>query len=48
MLAREAGICLEELLRTGVADWLDRPAPDFAEVSAYILEKNRELYCRLA
>ena len=47
-LAREAGVSPEELLRVGVEEWLSRPGRDFAEAAAYVLQKNRELYRRLA
>lgn len=47
-LAREAGVSPEQLLRAGVEEWLSRPGRDFAEAAAYVLQKNRELYRRLA
>jgi len=47
-LAREAGVSPEQLLRVGVEGWLSRPGRDFAEAAAYVLQKNRELYRRLA
>lgn len=47
-LAREAGVSPEELLRDGIGRWLTQPERDFAEAAAYVLEKNRELYRRLA
>jgi transposase-like protein len=47
-LAREAGVSPEQLLRAGVEEWLNRPGRDFAEAAAYVLQKNRELYRRLA
>jgi antitoxin FitA len=47
-LAREAGISPEELLRVGIEEWLDRPIRNFSDAAAYVLEKNRELYRRLA
>ncbi|MGZ3489070.1 MAG: ribbon-helix-helix protein, CopG family [Isosphaeraceae bacterium] len=47
-LAREAGISPEQLLSAGVEEWLTRPGRDFAEAAAYVLQKNRELYRRLA
>ncbi len=47
-LAREAGISPEQLLRDGVEQWLSRPSREFAEAAAYVLQKNRELYRRLA
>jgi predicted transcriptional regulator len=47
-LARGAGVSPEQLLRAGVEEWLTRPGRDFTEAAAYVLEKNRELYRRLA
>jgi len=47
-LAREAGISPEQLLSAGVEEWLSRPGRDFAEAAAYVSQKNRELYRRLA
>src|SRR4051812_25780602 len=47
-LASEAGVSPEELLRDGAREWLTRPGCDFAAAAAYVLEKNRELYRRLA
>ncbi len=47
-LAEEAGVSPEQLLRDGIEAWLRRPGRDFAEAAAYVLEKNRELYRRLA
>jgi antitoxin FitA len=47
-LADEAGVAPEELLRASVEQWLKHPKDDFARAAAYILEKNAELYRRLA
>jgi hypothetical protein len=47
-MAREAGVPAEQLLRISVEEWLDRPDRDFQEAAAYVLDKNRELYRRLA
>lgn len=47
-LAQEAGISPEELLRASVREWLAHPKQDFAEAAAYVLQKNAELYRRLA
>jgi hypothetical protein len=47
-LAREAGVSPKQLLRAGVEEWLSRPGREFAEAAAYVLQKNRELYRRLA
>ncbi|MFN8497295.1 MAG: DNA-binding protein [Anaerolineae bacterium] len=38
----------EELARAGVEDLLTRPDEDFDRVVAYVLNKNAELYRRLA
>ncbi|QDV38748.1 DNA-binding protein [Tautonia plasticadhaerens] len=46
--AREAGTTPEQLLRAGIAEWLARPRDDFSEAAEYVLEKNAELYRRLA
>ncbi len=46
--AREAGISPEQLLRSGVQEWLARPGQDFGSAATYVLQKNRELYRRLA
>jgi antitoxin FitA len=47
-LAAEAGVPPERLLRAGLEEWLSRPDTKFDEAAQYILEKNRELYRRLA
>jgi hypothetical protein len=47
-LVGEAGVTPEELLRTGVEQWLARPGSDFAEAAAYVLKKNAELDRRLS
>jgi hypothetical protein len=47
-VAKQEGISPEELARAGLEDWLTRPGPDFLEAAKYVLEKNRELYRRLA
>jgi antitoxin FitA len=46
--AKEAGVSPEQLLRDGVEEWLTRSGLDFATAALYVLEKNRELYRRLA
>ncbi|MFN8483298.1 MAG: DNA-binding protein [Anaerolineae bacterium] len=38
----------EELARVGVEDLLARPDEDFDRAAAYVLNKNAELYRRLA
>jgi hypothetical protein len=38
----------EELARAGLEDWLRQPREDFVQAARYVLEKNAELYKRLA
>jgi antitoxin FitA len=47
-LAKEAQIAPEELLRISVEEWLSRPKDDFTRAANYVLQKNAELYRRLA
>jgi hypothetical protein len=47
-MAQAAGTTPDELLRASVEEWLARPQRDFSEAAAYVLEKNAELYRRLA
>jgi antitoxin FitA len=47
-LARKAGVSPEELLRASLEEWLSKPQEDFARAASYVLQKNRELYRRLA
>jgi hypothetical protein len=46
--AEQAGLTLEEFLRRSVEQLLDRPDEQFRQAAAYVLEKNAELYRRLA
>jgi predicted transcriptional regulator len=46
--AQRAGVSPEELARAGLSDWLGRPRDDFDAAVRFVLEKNRELYRRLA
>lgn len=46
--AEQAGLHPEEYLRRRVEQLLDRPDEQFREAAAYVLEKNAELYRRLA
>jgi predicted transcriptional regulator len=46
--AREAGTTPEQLIRAGIDEWLSRPRGDFTDAAEYVLEKNAELYRRLA
>ena len=47
-LAQKNGVTAEDLLRSSVEDWLNHPKSDFAQASSYVLQKNAELYRRLA
>ena len=47
-VAAREGVPPEELARVGLGDWLLRPRPDYLEAARFVLEKNRELYRRLA
>jgi predicted DNA-binding protein len=47
-LADQAGLSPEEYLRRRVESWLDATDTDFLEAARYVLEKNDELYRRLA
>jgi hypothetical protein len=47
-LAQEAKLEPEELLRASVEEWLSRPQDCFARAANYVLQKNEDLYRRLA
>lgn len=47
-LAEQAGISPEEFLKRRVEFLLDQPDEEFKAITERILEKNRELYRRLA
>jgi hypothetical protein len=47
-LAQRAGVSPEELARAGLEDWLRQPREDFVQAARYVLQKNAELYRRLA
>jgi antitoxin FitA len=47
-IAAEAGVAPEHLVCAGLAEWLSRSDTSFAEAVEYVLNKNRELYRRLA
>lgn len=47
-LAEQAGISPEEFLNRRVEFLLDQPDEEFKAITERILEKNRELYRRLA
>ena len=46
--ARDAGISPEQLVQAEIADWLNRQDREFVNAAAYVVEKNAELYRRLA
>ena len=46
--ATQAGLTPEEFLRRRVEQLLDRPDDQFRQAANYVLEKNAELYRRLA
>lgn len=49
---REVALALKvdakELAKAAITDFMSRPADDFERAVRYVLEKNRELYRRLA
>jgi hypothetical protein len=47
-LARVHGISVEALLCASIEDWLSSPKSDFTQAAEYVLQKNAELYRRLA
>jgi antitoxin FitA len=47
-LARVHGITTEVLLKASLEDWLNLQKSDFVNAADYVLEKNAELYRRLA
>ncbi len=47
-IADQYHIAPEELLRAGIEDLLSRPQSDLRMAIEYVLEKNTELYMRLA
>lgn len=46
--AEQAGLTPEEFLRRRVERLLDQPDEQFLQAAAYVLQKNAELYRRLA
>ena len=46
-VARKSGVPLDELLRRLTGEYLDR-SESFDEAARYVLQKNAELYRRLA
>jgi hypothetical protein len=47
-MAQANNISPEELLRATIEDWLNYPKSDFEQAANYVLQKNAELYRRLA
>jgi predicted DNA-binding protein len=47
-LAHKAGATPEELVQASVEKWLSKQKEDFTHAAEYVLEKNAELYQRLA
>jgi len=47
-LAKAQNVSLEELLCVGIDDWLSSSRSDFTKAASYVLQKNTELYKRLA
>lgn len=46
--ASKANVSPEQLVQMSVEEWLQRPNDDFASAASYVLQKNAELYRRLA
>lgn len=46
--ARHLNVDPKELAKAAINDLVSRPAGDFEQAAGYVLEKNRELYRRLA
>lgn len=47
-MSMKIGVTPEELLRANVEEWLDEQKSDMSQASEYVLDKNQELYRRLA
>lgn len=47
-LATVHGIAIEVLLKASLDDWLNLQKGDFVTAADYVLQKNAELYQRLA
>jgi predicted transcriptional regulator len=47
-VARELNVDANELAKAAINDLVSRPADDFDRAVRYVLDKNRELYRRLA
>jgi antitoxin FitA len=48
LLAQQSQISPEDLLSANIEDWLTRPRDEFIQAASYVLQKNAELYRRLA
>lgn len=48
LLAEQSGLEPEEFLRLRVEQLLDRKSIEFRKAAAYVMQKNAELYRRLA
>jgi len=46
--AQRLGVEPQALATAAVVDLLNRETPDFGQAAEYVLQKNRELYRRLA
>lgn len=47
-LAQDSQVTPEDLLRASIIEWLSEPENEFTQAAKYILNKNAELYRRLA
>jgi predicted transcriptional regulator len=47
-LAARLSVAPEELARVGIEELLSRPEDAFEEAASYLLQKNADLYLRLA
>jgi antitoxin FitA len=47
-LAQERQVSPEALLQASIENWLSSPKKEFSEAVSYVLQKNAELYRRLA
>ena len=46
--AEQLEISVEDCVKIGIDQWLTDVQPDFSKSADYVLNKNRELYQRLA
>lgn len=47
-LAQESQVSPEDLLQASIEDWLSGSKKEFSEAVSYVLQKNADLYRRLA